>query len=441
MSLYSSNIFLQHKFDTVGQELTVDFNLTNNRNQSHLDNYEYGHLSIDEIGLMSNFFLKQNTDLHISSLNADYIYPLKGGGNFETGLKTTYVISENQNELTNGDNGITFANNGKFKYRESVNAFYLNLSKKYKKYSFEAGVRGEHTWGTADHMQGLDQFRRSYFKLFPSLSFLYNINKSHSLKFNFNKRISRPKYENINPLVRFVNSNTYVQGNPALLPSISFNPSMTYSYRNELFFNLNYSYVKNDFIYSTVAYSNEGATITNPMNNDYIRFYNMALSYSKKLAGWLMTSNNVELLKRSSKGTTNGIDFNTSGSPSVNLSTYNAISLNEKLSFMMLFRYYGKLEENNRTTRSNYVLAAGLSNKIFNKRGTFALNVYDILGTYRSEYTENSEIVRQTWENIYDLKRLLRLSFNYSFGSGKVRKVNTGRGAEDEKIRSATEEK
>lgn len=70
-----------------------------------------------------------------------------------------------------------------------------------------------------------------------------------------------------------------------------------------------------------------------------------------------------------------------------------------------------------------------------------SLNVYDILGSYRSEYTENSQVVKQSWENIYDLKRLFRASFTYIIGSSKVKKVNIGNGAEEEKTRSVTEEK
>jgi len=441
MFLYSSNVYLQHKIDTIGQELTVDFNLTNNQNYSDLDNYEVRNYNMEQAGEMSRFFLKQNTDLRIYSLNADYIYPIKRVGSFETGLKTTYVISKNQNEFLNGNYGSAFSNDGTFKYKESVNALYLNFNKKYKNYSFEAGIRGEHTWGAADQMQAAKKFQKSYFKLFPSISFLYNVNEFNSLKIGFNKRINRPRYENLNPLVRFVNSNTYIQGNPFLLPGISFNPSVTYSYKNQLFLNFVYSFVKNDLIYSTSAFDSQDATVTSPFNNDFIRFYNLSLSYSKKLTSWLFTSNNVEFIQRSSKGTVNDIEFNTSGDPSLNFSTYNTISLNDRMSFMTLFRYYGRQEENNRTTRSNYVLAAGLSSKIFNKRGTVSLNVYDILGSYRSEYTENSEVVRQSWENIYDLKRLFRASFTYSLGSGKVKKVNTGKGAEEEKTRSVTEEK
>ncbi len=110
MSLYSSNICLQHKIDTVGQELTVDFNLTNNQNYSDLDNYERENYHMGQAGEMSSFFLKQNADLRLYSLNADYIYPIKREGNFEAGLKTAYVISKNQNEFLNGNDGSFFSN-------------------------------------------------------------------------------------------------------------------------------------------------------------------------------------------------------------------------------------------------------------------------------------------------------------------------------------------
>lgn len=438
---HNSSLHLLHQIDTLGKELTVDLDYFNYRNNSLQDNFNVVRNAQGTPDYSSDQ-LDQRGTLNLYSAKMDYSQPLKGKGVFEFGMKSSYVKSNNHNTFYDKVaevSQIDLSSLDRFRYTENINAAYLSLNKEYKKLSYQVGLRAEHTYGKGEQEQTDEVFRRNYVELFPSLFLDYKLNDKHGLNFHLNRKIDRPTYENLNPLVRLINSTTFIQGNPDLKPTISYNSSITYSLKNQLMLTFDYSLHLRDFNYYTSPYDVNGATTTKPGNNKYTQYFNFIIAYQKKFNSWWTTSSNFQLSQQQFKTNINGYDLRSSGLLSFNFDTYQSFALNNKLNFMVLFRYQNRAEERTRVVENNYSLTAGVRRTIFGNRGSISVNVSDILNSFRNRYTENSVVLRQVWDYRYDT-RMVRASFTYSFGSGKMKKADTAKESLEEKKRSTLKE-
>lgn len=278
---FSSGVHLLHQADTLGREYTLDFDYF--RYGNHIDQNNTNNLynAVGNVsGITKNLF-DQDRDFNAYSVKADYVHPLKGGGRLEAGWKSSYVISNNSNQLFDNTETLNLSSIDQFRYTENINALYINYNKEYKKFSYQLGLRAENSLGKGTQLQTGERFNKNYFKLFPSAFLDYKFNENHGLNMTFNKRIERPTYENLNPLIRIINANNYVQGNPELEPLIAYNSSASYSYKNALFIGFHYTLNLHDF--STYSSSFEGTDITTikPINNKHTQYFGLYITLNK----------------------------------------------------------------------------------------------------------------------------------------------------------------
>lgn len=283
---FSSGVHLLHQIDTTGKEYTIDLDYYRYSNNSDQNNTNTVYNPAGGLISDSRTLFDQDRRFSIYSAKADYTHPLKDKGNLEAGWKSSYVLSNNSNQVFDTDGNIPVLNgsqNDFFKYQENINSVYVNYSKTYKKLSYQVGVRGENTWGRGEQIQTAEIFNRNYFQLFPSTFLDYKFDQKNGLNISINKNTDRPTYENLNPLIRTINSTTYLQGNPNLKPVNSYNSSVTYSYRNAFFATFSYSLNLHDFTYLTSAYDGSGITTTRPDNNRNTQLYRLILTYTKQV--------------------------------------------------------------------------------------------------------------------------------------------------------------
>jgi len=99
----------------------------------------------------------------------------------------------------------------------------------------KAGLRYEYTnynLGTMDQKNVID---RHYGNLFPSLSLTQTLNAHSTLSLSFNRRISRPTFDQLAPFTYFLNGSSWMTGNPALQPAISNSITGAYTWKRHLF--------------------------------------------------------------------------------------------------------------------------------------------------------------------------------------------------------------
>ena len=83
-------------------------------------------------------------------------------------------------------------------------------------------------------------FIRNYTSSFPTVYLNYELNKNHILTLSYGRRIMRRNYQDLNPFIWFLDSLTYRQGNPYILPQYSNNFEVRHSYKNGLTAVINY---------------------------------------------------------------------------------------------------------------------------------------------------------------------------------------------------------
>jgi len=436
-----SNIHLLQKLDTLGQELTFDLDYSNFDNKSDLVNFDKFYNGSGTFLSDRNNLLDQDGRLNMYAFKGDYSLPLGKSANIETGWKSSYVESNNDNVLYNLVNNISALdpnNVDRFKYSENINALYFNFNKQYQKLSMQLGIRGEHTLGKGRQLQTDETFTNQYIKVFPSLSFDYKLSKNNGLTLNLNKRINRPTYENLNPLIRYINSANYIQGNSKLLPAVSYNSSLRYSFKNELFLTLSYDIGLREQISVTSQYDNSAFT-TKPGNDRRSNYFSAMMSYSKPVTKWWSTNNSVQAWQQRYNSVINGFEIKDSGIPALSVSTFQSINFNDKTSLFLTVVYLSEYQSRNRITESNFYSNGGIRRKIFGNAGTIYIGLNDIFNTYNAGYNENSVLVTQEWNNSYDNRNILA-SFTYNFGKGRIKSVSKGTASEEERKRTSIKE-
>src|SRR4030095_1737463 len=128
-----------------------------------------------------------------------------------------------------------------FIYDENINAAYITVNKQLKKWSLQGGLRVENTIAKGFQVTNDSTFKRDFTNLFPSAFISYAIDKNNSLTVSYSRRITRPSYQDLNPFTYFLDSLSYRQGNPYLLPQFSHNIELSHAFKGKLITTLNYN--------------------------------------------------------------------------------------------------------------------------------------------------------------------------------------------------------
>ncbi len=161
---------------------------------------------------------KQNnvkTNIDITSFKTDVVIPLSKGYKMETGLKYTNVHNQSNTDFSSQGSTIQDVN---YNYKENIGALYFILSKQFGKLNSELGARVEisNNYATTDVIiQNTTQWN-----IFPSFNLNYSIAKNWDASFSYAMKITRPTFQDLNPAIEYIDSLTYFQGNPTLVPEI-----------------------------------------------------------------------------------------------------------------------------------------------------------------------------------------------------------------------------
>ncbi len=278
------NLNFRHQYDKNGHELTADLdylNYSTGASQS-FNNLSY----LPEGTLTNNDFLTGNlpADINIYAAKTDYTHPLKNGLKLSGGLKTSYIKTDNiANYFYTVNNTTTpdYDKTNHFIYKENINAAYINASRDFKRFSFQAGLRFENTVSDGHQLGNVQKpdsvFKRNYSSLFPTLYLQYKLDTAgkQQLSLNYGRRIDRPYYEDLNPFQSPIDKFTYYVGNPFLKPSYTQDITLTHTYKN-ITTELSYSKTKDNVnetieIVDGIYYSrpgNIGSTVNKTISVD-----------------------------------------------------------------------------------------------------------------------------------------------------------------------------
>lgn len=173
----------------------------------------------------SQMFLKNVVDhnIHVWSTQTDYTKIWKGNRKLELGAKLSYVNTGSATDFLISTDNLNFQKSNTlsndFGYIEKVPAAYISYSGVFNQINFGLGLRGELTDYILNTSVGNGQkLSDTYFNVFPSFQVNRAITKNLSINFSYSSRITRPRYQALNPFVVYQDPFTTMEGNPNLIP-------------------------------------------------------------------------------------------------------------------------------------------------------------------------------------------------------------------------------
>ena len=185
----------------------------------------------------STMLQKRASDYHFSFLNwqADYVHPFNDVSKLETGLKSNLRLINGNYTFNSLDNNsglwipVPGAQNDA-DYKDLISAFYVTYSGGYKDFSYEAGIRTEHTYVDFSIQQQTQKFNTNYLDWFPNLSLSQKLGAENQIQFNYSRRIDRPSLYLLNPFVNQFDTYTKQGGNPYLKPEYTHSFELGYTH-------------------------------------------------------------------------------------------------------------------------------------------------------------------------------------------------------------------
>ncbi len=435
------NVNYAYKFNNSGRELTF--------NADYVD-YRFS----SEKNFLNNIFLPggnlKSSDLingdlpatiGIRTAKVDYTHPLKGQATFAAGAKTSMIRTNNTAEYFNSVSGVSVINNdltNYFRYRENINAVYVNFNKESKRFSFQSGLRLENTSIRGRQLGNAvkpdSSFSRKYLNLFPTIYLSYRADSVNRNQFNFSygHRIDRPDYQDMNPFVSPVDKFTYFSGNPFLQPSFSHTIELSHAYKNTITTTLQYTNTVN-IISETIEQTN-GIFTSRPGNVGKRINFSASVSVNVAPVDWLSIQFYTELNRARFKGILYNQPLDAKTLFSISYIT-NQFKLSKTWAAELLAYYQSTTISSQFVVKPLVVVIAGIQKKIWKEMGSVKLSLKDIFSSYRPQGTiTNLSNSAATFFNYLD-NRVLTLSFTYRFNTGKGLAARQTGGAESEQNR------
>lgn len=371
-----------------------------------------------------NFFTDADQDIEIMTAQMDYTN-LLGTVGVEAGVKGSFINSDSKLDYFDTNNGRILDPNlsDNFLYDENVYAGYLSLSKDWEKWSIKSGLRAEHTQssGTSISLSTINNLE--YFELFPSLYLLYNVNENHSLAFDYSRKLTRPRYEDLNPFRTFINENIFYEGNPNLLPSFSNNFNLNYTLQQEFFFD--FYYRDNGEYISTLSFQDNENQILRDVTQNVLEStsYGFDFNYGKSISNnWYLYSyisifhedETFLALESDALSVTNAFD-----GVYVDLTNFLTLSKDGTFKGELGLTYLSGFLQGSYILDETTNLTLGLRKSFWNRRALVSIVANDILGKANSRVT--SKYLNQ--DNNYlavPETQYVRFGFTYNFGNFRL---------------------
>lgn len=381
----------------------------------------------------------QNSNIFVGSVDATI--PLNEA-EFLTGIKYTNSDSKSSLDFFEMEEGVTSFNpelSDQFSYDESIYAAYLSYNRNWEKWSLDAGLRAEYT-DIRGNSIALGQVNTDeYFELFPSISLQHQLNEKNNLGISYARRISRPKYQSLNPFKYFLNENNFNSGNPELAPAIDNKIMLSYGLKSTWFIDLYYHHT--DKTLSTLTFQDNTSQIIRTTEANLIQDfqYSLDVTYAKPITNWLYLSvytsgfyfeNEFFALESTQETYSN----NTFGFYAQMYSGW-TLSKSKKITADLTAVYLSDFIYGSYTYGNQFNLSLSFRKGLWNNRASIQAGVDDLFNTYNvpvnsKYYNQNNSYFAQPET------RLFRIGFTYKFGNSFLKNLDKrGSTQEDERLK------
>lgn len=432
------NLNFKHSFNTSGREITADVDY-GKYNAKTLQDIHNINANPDESVISDTMLATDQTgSITVKSIKTDYAHPFSDKMKLEVGLKSSLVTSDNDVKFYNVESGVPNLDPTKsnhFIYEENINAAYGSFAREFTKWDFQFGLRMEHTKTNGKQLATGEQFSKNYVNLFPNIVVNRKFNEDNSLSLSYTKRIDRPTYRQLNPFRIFVDSYTYVVGDPELNSVITHSFELNHTFRGKYITTLSYTNSKESITDIFVQDDDTRISYQIPANmQDYEQFnlgVYIPLKYRKIVNSTLSAS--VYLNKYSSplQGGTLQQDFT-----SWDMNMNNSFTLGKGWTAELNGFYLSRMVWGLFYIKDYGQVSAGIQKVTNDKNSIFKLNVSDIFLTNHIavdvNYQNQEFFTERNWDS-----RVITFSYTYRFGKNTVSRARQRTtGVEEEKRRA-----
>jgi iron complex outermembrane receptor protein len=435
----NANFNLNYRYanDSSGTQISfdVDYGLYRSKRTSYQPNNYYS----GDDQFMYSIINGNNTptDINIYTAKLDIEHKL-GKGKLSYGGKAALVKTDNALEFFNYTDNIPVKDMGlsnNFVYTENVNAAYANYDiTLHPKWNLQAGLRMEQTnsKGELSRADGKAQpdnlVERNYLNLFPSAALTYTFKPEHVFGINYNRRIDRPDYQDLNPFENKLDEMTYEKGNAFLKPQYTDNVELSYIFKSMVNASIGYSYVK-DYSVNVTDTINGNATFIQNQNIASQKIYSVNLGSPIPIAKWWNGYISLWYNYQIVQGEFNNINIDLKAS-GYGVYGQSAFTLGKNYTAEVSGWFNGKGMEGTWKKNAQGSLDLGIQKRFLKEKATVKLTVTDVLGTTKfrggSEYGGTNIAIRQKNEN-----QTVRLNFSYRFGNSQVKGARQRKTASD----------
>ena len=282
---YNLSFSYIHKFSDAGSLTFKADHLGVDSDDDGLNRYQYAggdHTEYNHLNAGKN---------RLTTLGADYTHRFKAlDGRLSVGAKATWLGNDNKTDYASYQNGeldrLT-SYSDLYRYEEEVYALYAKYAFTFRRLGLSFGVRMEDARISPQSVTNPERNHESHYTdFFPEVRLNYNIHpkKGHNLNLSYNRGLSRPMMESLNPTVRRTGEYSYSMGNPWLEPAYSDRLELTATLFHKYSLNVRYTRFENHSF--SLSEERDGilySTSQNGMTTSALSFY---LSIPVKLADW-----------------------------------------------------------------------------------------------------------------------------------------------------------
>ncbi len=384
---------------------------------------------------LQNFNSNKETPITFQVLKVDYSKQLSPILKLETGLKGTSTYFENDIELTNIGNGLEayqdqFSDN--FLLQEDLGAAYLSFDYSRDKLSLKAGGRYEYYSSDLTSEKQGDVLLQDYGRLFPSAYAKYQLNEKQSLQFAYSERIQRPSINWIAPAFFYWGHNSFLGGNPDILPALSRNLDLSYLYK-ELSISVQLNHQRDAVTWQPTVFSEDNTTLMRTENLEYRKQASLNLYVPWKITSWWESSYTTNGFLRKVQPKIGEQNFGANNSSYYDLQTNHTFLLPKDYTVEISGRYTSDFDLGLGVFKSRHQFDFG-TRKQLSANSQISITGSDLFKTGSQFHVYyNEPELNLLYDQIYRVEpRVIRVSFSHNFGDTSVKKKNTRATGSDE---------
>nr|WP_237487857.1 outer membrane beta-barrel family protein [Hufsiella arboris] len=412
-------------FDEIKGDLTISADYLKYKKTSN-ENIINQFINGDGISYRNNIDLINSAPVNynIKAAAVDYIQPLGKKTKISGGLKTSLLNNRSSMALISVKSSSFVPNpdfTSSFRYREDIYAGYAMLSHSLKMLDLQFGVRVEKTISAGFYDNKDQVIDRNYTDFFPSLTATYASGEKANLTFSYNRRISRPDYEDLGVFIAYIDQYTYRAGNPYLNPEYTSNFDLSHFWPNKISASLKYSQ-GNDVLLNVLKQDDQSKTLTQIRSNIDKRYvYGLNVNMPLQLEQWWdLTLNFDGLYMKYIDHST--VDNYSNASPDVTVTALQNFRLKNNYSIDLFGSYETASVSGIFSFKPIYYLDIAFAKSFMNKNASLKLKVDDIFNTRKYKYASDYENLALSQFEKYD-SRIATLSFSMLIGKSTIKSV------------------